>query len=59
MDQLLESAKELPACMCGKQMKVFKVTRLAEHTDSHIRVYKCATCQHEMRLTVWTDSALA
>ena len=60
IERLLEPGNtELPDCICGKQMKVFSVTPVSERGDAYIRVYKCPSCQHEMRLTVWADEALA
>ena len=60
IERLLEpGTTELTDCMCGKQMKVFSVTPVSERCDAYIRVYKCPSCQHEMRLTVWTNDALA
>jgi len=58
--QLLEPGNaELPDCICGKQIKVFSVPPASERRDSYVRVYKCPSCQHEMRVTVWSDDALA
>ena len=48
----------LPECRCGKRMTVFNTISVPEPIDAHIRVYKCASCQHEMRLTVWSADAL-
>ena len=60
IERLLEPGNtELPDCICGKQMKVFSVTPVSERRDTYIRVYKCPSCQHELRLTVWTDDLLA
>jgi hypothetical protein len=44
---------ELPVCRCGKDMHITSINRLAERTDTHIRVYVCPACHYEMRLTVW------
>jgi hypothetical protein len=32
---------------------------LPERSDTHIRIYNCLTCQHEMRLTVWGTDVLS
>jgi len=29
-----------------------------EENRTHIRIYKCRACQHEMHLTVWSPDAL-
>lgn len=59
IERLLEPEnKDLPDCRCGKQMKVFSATPTPDIRDSYIRVYKCPACQHEIRLTVWTQNTL-
>jgi len=40
-------------------MHIASTERLPERSDAHIRVYACPACQHEMRLTVWTNDAVA
>ena len=30
-----------------------RIERLPEGRDADVRVYHCAACHHEMRLTVW------
>ena len=58
-ERLLEPGNtDLPDCRCGMEMEVLAV-RLSERRDAHIRVYKCPSCHHEMRLTVWDEEALA
>jgi hypothetical protein len=61
IERLLEPENTgLPDCRCGKEMKVFSRTPSPDRSDSYtIRIYKCPSCQHEMRLTVWTEEALA
>jgi hypothetical protein len=49
---------EGPECRCGEEMKVAAVDELANKIDAQIRFYKCPTCQHEMRLTVWSSDLL-
>jgi hypothetical protein len=57
IEDLLEpGSTELPDCRCGKQMKVFSYDPLPDRRDVTIRVYKCPSCQHEMRLTVWNET---
>ena len=53
-ERLLEpGCTERPACRCGKEMEVARIKLLPEATDADVRVYHCAACRHEMRLTVW------
>ncbi len=55
---LVPGSTELPACHCGKEMQIASLDPLPERRDAHIRIYKCPSCHHEMRLTVWaTDTA--
>jgi hypothetical protein len=55
---LVPGCAELPECRCGKEMKITRTDRLPESGDTHIRIYTCPACHHEMRLTVWgTDAA--
>jgi hypothetical protein len=56
---LVPGCTELPDCRCGKEMHIASTERLPERSDAHIRVYACPACQHEMRLTVWTNDAVA
>jgi len=49
---------ELPACRCGKEMHVARTHSLAGKSDTHIRVYDCPACHHEMHLTVWAAAAV-
>jgi len=51
-------SQDVPDCRCGKRMKAFNTIPIGEPIDAHIRVYKCPSCQHEMRLTVWSADAL-
>jgi hypothetical protein len=49
---------ELPECRCGREMHIANVDSSPERNDTHIRVYDCPACQHEMRLTVWGTDAV-
>ena len=42
---------------CGTEMHVARTHSLAGKSDTHIRVYDCPACHHEMRLTVWGADA--
>jgi len=44
---------EMPICRCGEEMAMQRAYSVPRKTDTHVRVYKCVTCDHEMRLTVW------
>jgi len=56
---LVPGCAELPACRCGKEMHVARTYSMVGKSDTHIRVYDCPACHHEMRLTVWgTDPRL-
>jgi hypothetical protein len=50
---LVPGCTELPACRCGTEMHIARTNSLAGKSDTHIRVYDCPACHHEMRLTVW------
>jgi hypothetical protein len=39
-------------------MQIAGVEILPDRTDAQIRVYRCSTCRHEMRLTVWSQDLL-
>lgn len=52
--RLLEpGCTERAACRCGKEMEIARIERLPDGSDADVRIYRCAACQHEMRLTVW------
>ena len=57
MSSLVPSFTELPECRCGNKMHIAS-TPLSERRDTHIRVYDCPACHHEMRLTVWGADAV-
>jgi hypothetical protein len=44
---------ESPGCRCGKKMHSAGIESLPERSDTHIRIYNCPACHHEMRVTVW------
>jgi hypothetical protein len=54
---LVPGCTELPACRCGTEMDVARTYSLAGKIDTHIRVYDCPACHHEMHLTVWGADA--
>ena len=56
---LVPGSTEFPDCRCGEVMHIAGVDELSDRTDAQIRIYRCLACQHEMRLTVWSDDLLA
>ena len=44
-----------PACRCGAKMKRAAPPTVPECGETHIDVFQCAACGHEMRVTVWGD----
>jgi hypothetical protein len=56
-ERLLEpGCTDLPDCRCGKEMQFAHIVFLPNEATTHIRVYACASCKHQMRLTVWGSS---
>jgi hypothetical protein len=53
---LAPGSTELPECRCGDEMQLERTDELPDSTDAQIRIYKCASCSHEMRLTVWAST---
>jgi hypothetical protein len=56
---LLPGGTESPECRCGKKMRTASADPFLGKRDTHIRVYDCPVCHHEMRLTVWGADALS
>jgi hypothetical protein len=56
---MVSGFSELPACRCGKEMRIANINPLPESTDTHIRIYDCPACDHQLRLTVWGSDALS
>jgi hypothetical protein len=54
---LSPEATELPPCRCGKEMQRAGSELKNTADDVEIRVYKCSSCGHELRLTVWKTEA--
>jgi hypothetical protein len=48
-----------PECRCGKKMHSAGIESLPERGDTHIRIYNCPACHHEMRVTVWGADVLS
>jgi hypothetical protein len=56
---LVPGCTELPVCRCGEEMEIRSLDELPASSDAVIRVYTCAACGHEMRLTVWASDLAA
>jgi hypothetical protein len=50
---------ELPECRCGKKMRIASIAPQLEKSDTHVRIYDCRACLHEMRLTIWGTDVLS
>jgi hypothetical protein len=54
LERLLEpSSEELPNCVCGNAMDLERTQ--AASADTEIKIFRCAKCERELRLTVWID----
>jgi hypothetical protein len=54
LERLLEpSSEDLPNCACGNAMKLERIQ--AASADIEIKIFRCANCERELRLTVWID----
>jgi len=42
-----------PACRCGQKMQRAAPRLAPEGDETHIDVFQCAACGHEMHVTVW------
>jgi hypothetical protein len=54
---LVPGCTELPECRCGKEMRFARTYSSPDKVETHIRVYECSECGHELRLTVWSAEA--
>jgi hypothetical protein len=52
---LVPGSTELPRCQCGDEMRIASLDPIPKKDDAQIRIYKCASCAREMRLTVWAS----
>jgi hypothetical protein len=60
LERFLEpGCTEMPTCRCGHQMAIRCTYSVPKKTATHVRVYKCAACHHELRLTVWGEDDLS
>ena len=44
-----------PACHCGQKMQLAAPRIMPTSDETHIDVFQCAACGHEMRITVWGE----
>jgi hypothetical protein len=44
---------EMPDCQCGAEMRLNGSVKRPDNTA--LRLYQCAVCGRELRLTVWSD----
>ncbi len=57
-ERLLEpGSTELPYCPCGDEMNMIELK--ASASDTLVKVFKCETCNREMRLMVWNCETAA
>jgi len=47
-----------PECRCGMQMHLVSGDILLKCETTHICVFKCPECDHELRLTIWGVDAI-
>jgi lipopolysaccharide biosynthesis regulator YciM len=43
----------VPACACGRELKLSTPSALREQDATHVRTYRCDDCGHETRIIVW------
>jgi hypothetical protein len=60
-ERLLEAGStELPDCRCGAEMNLVAIVPAVSDGDTEIRIFRCPSCSHELRLTAWrTDISAA
>ena len=54
---LVPGSTDLPDWECGTEMSAHRRELGGSARDTEIRIYRCASCQHELRLTVWIEPA--
>jgi hypothetical protein len=58
-ERLLEAGStELPDCRCAAEMNLMAIVPTAGG-DTEIRIFRCPTCSHELRLTAWRNDVPA
>jgi hypothetical protein len=44
-----------PDCCCGKSMRLAAPRAMPACDETHIDIFQCDACGHEMRVTVWGE----
>jgi len=58
-ERLLEAGStELPDCRCRAEMRLIGTVPM-HGGGSEVRIFRCADCNHELRLTVWCNDVSA
>jgi hypothetical protein len=47
---------DLPVCQCKAEMDL--VTTEKKGRDIQLKIFRCSSCQHEMRLMVWSEESI-
>jgi hypothetical protein len=48
----------IPACRCGKEMRLFAPSLMPAPEETHVNSYGCNGCGSELHVTVWGCDAL-
>jgi hypothetical protein len=48
--------EESPDCQCGAEMRLRESIAVGRSPGTEMRIYGCAVCRRELRLTVWNDA---
>jgi hypothetical protein len=54
---LVPGSTEMPDCQCGAEMHLARSTKSEKTPGAEVRTYECKPCGHELRLTVWAETA--
>lgn len=54
---LVPGSLEMPDCPCGAEMHFSRAIQAENSAGAEVRVFECAACGHEFRITVWADAA--
>lgn len=54
---LVPGSADLPDCSCGSEMDLIAQEKVGNQSEAETRMYRCARCEHELRLMVWLDAA--
>jgi hypothetical protein len=57
IERLLEpDSTAVPACKCGADMALSRMENRAD--DIQLKIFRCSSCSHELRLMVWSEETL-